>query len=550
MLEQDLVTLGIKISKDPETYKDDYLEQLRTLEALLALPAPPLKQISPMIFFVVRHSRIDPDRSLGLLRRSLETITEHKTRRVVLDGLILMRQKGLVESRELVRLIVTYGHELSYFVRSTQEFLDVGCYGVVREWYLKGTERQKKFCYFLMLVIFSKVHEVGERLAEYSEVSGEYSSECELGNESELDNESDSDIANVDNESDNVDSESDSTNKLTAAGIIREETRYNNSNNTVDLSELEGLICDAFFIGGALEKTACLFFLNRTEVRFDISKLRHGAECALRIHRQLTGDVMDRDVKVMKMKIFVLLKRAFGVRKSLLKTAMGMIDVDKADVRDVLECIVGSVKGGEAVEAVKRISEELLREDKREEVVVLGMNVLREIFTRNCKGYNSGCSSASGCSGGTGTSNSGDTRNNCSDDGLNNDLANDAIDEVDDPIGEVNNNHLTSLSLLKSEILKAIEPLKGNRTKSIFYAYKMIIRVVVEGKEVETEITEIKKKKHGKEERAEMRKKGREEIKRQRMEIRREEKHERYKNRRKGRKRTEMTKRLMRPSRK
>ncbi|ELA41128.1 uncharacterized protein VICG_01827 [Vittaforma corneae ATCC 50505] len=161
--EDDLVLLGLKITKDPQTYREEYLEQLKRLDALLNLPTPPIKQIKPMIFFIVRHSSIDPVRSVNLLVSSLEIVKDYKTRRVVLDGLVLMRQKKCMESKELTRLIVMYGHELNYFVRSMQEFLDVHCYAVLRNWYKKGTEKQKSFCYFLLLVLFSKIHDVSER---------------------------------------------------------------------------------------------------------------------------------------------------------------------------------------------------------------------------------------------------------------------------------------------------------------------------------------------------------------------------------------------------
>lgn len=496
--EDDLVLLGLKIAQDPQTYREEYLEQLRRLEALLNLPSPPVKQIKPMIFFIVRHSSIDPAKSVNLLISSLDAIKEYKTRRVVLDGLTLMRQKKYIETRELIRLIVIYGHELSYFVKSAQEFLDVHCYTILRDWYKKGTERQKSFCYFLLLVLFSKIHDVGRRkeIEEGGESINQRLEIAEGGSCSscteETANEHDPDTSSRYGNDGSM--PSDDTLGIKATDMAR----FDASGAVVDLEELESLICEAFFVEGRLSKTCCLYFLNRTEVRFDISGMKRGEEYANKIFRSLSSEVMDRDIKLMKIRIFVLFKQHFKVRKSVLKIVMGMIDLEREDLKDLLDCIVASVEEGEALDALESIATHFVNEGQRDEIVVLGMNVMREIYSKFllcCEG-----------------------------------------EESKERLVEE----------MKKRILGYIGSFAGNRTKCIFYAYKMVIKAVVEHEMVERPVSHIKQK--ADKERKEMaRKKGKEEVRRRREEAKREEKKERYKNRKKGRKKSTMARLMRRP---
>lgn len=497
MPEQDLVLLSLKIAKDPQTYKEEYLEQLKTLETFLSLPEPPLKQIQPMIFFIVRHSSIEPIRSVKILVESLEIIKEYKTRRVVLDGLIIMRQKGYIETKELIRLIIIHGQDLSYFVKSSQEFVNSECYPILKEWYLKGTERQKCYCYFLLLVLFSIVHGLEKNNDEDSDEDEANSEDvsCIDDNESDIsyidDNENESNINSTDINSINIKSNRSNRNIIK----LSEET----------LNEFESLICDAFFTEGRLSKTACLYFLNRTEVKFDISKFKNGEKCGVKIFKSLSEEIMDRDLKIMKIKIFVIFKKAFLIKKSILKIVMDMIDLEREDLKELLECLVESVDLSESVKAVEMIANCFMIEGQTEELIVLGMNVIREIYS---KLYLSNCS---------------EDDSDCDESDIDNDSVN--ID---------NGNIKNILEKLKDKILKSIACFKGNKTKSIFYAYKNVLKVVIENEIIEKPVSHIKQK-NDKEKREIIRKKGKEEIKRLKEMKKREEKQEKYKKKKRGR---------------
>ncbi|ELA41127.1 uncharacterized protein VICG_01826 [Vittaforma corneae ATCC 50505] len=294
-------------------------------------------------------------------------------------------------------------------------------------------------------------------------------------------------------------------------------TRFDNFTNVVDLDELESFICEAFFIEGRLSKICCLYFLNRTEVKFDISRIRRGEEYADRIFKSLSDEVMDRDMKLMKIRIFVLFKQHFKVRKSILKIVMSMIDIEREDLKDLLDCIVTSVEENEALDVLDSIATHFVNEDQQDEIVVLGMNVMREIYTKflSCYGNRDGWTSG----------------------------------ENEEINGSDWNKEHSVMEEMKRKILKHIESFKGNKTKCIFYAYRMVVRAVVDNEIVERPVSHIKQK-IDKEKREIVRKKGKEELRRRREEAKREEKKERYRNRKKGRKKSAMAKLMKRPSRK
>lgn len=526
-MEEDLVLLGLKIKKDPITYKDEYSAQLRTLSSLICLPNPPTKRIKPMIFFLVKYCSVDPRRSVGLLIDALDVVKDYRTRRVILNGLIVVRQKKYIESRELLRLMIIYGNDLRYFLNSAQEFLDTGCYRILVEWLKKGTERQKCFCYFLLLVLFSKIHDVSDRKKmkremqenrdkmsawpggdagwaadvsrddNYTEEINEGSSECGLSDSDPDECASDEIIRGREVIDEGSISDSEQEKKRSPHSFVKDDIKFDNSSNVVDLEELEEVISDAFYGTSRISKICCLYFLNRTEVRFDISKLRRGQEYSRKIHRELSEGVIDRDTKLTKLKIFVLFKEYFRVKQSVVKVILRMIDLEKGDLKDLLDCLVKSVDRSEVKDVLKIVSEEFVKEGQHDDVVVYGMNVMREVYSRFAEvdGYEE-CSNF--------------------------------MDEI------------------KNLILRYIECFKGNRARSIFFAYRMVLKVLVRNEVVDRPIDHIKKK-ATREERMVTRKRGKEEARRLREEARREEKHEIYRKRTKGRKKTVMLKHMLRP---
>ncbi len=421
----DLILLGDKLKKDSITYASEFESELDRFESLLELPQIPIKQMKPLLAFIIKNCHVNNKRSLRLLLDALSKIRDFKIRKSILCGLILFRQKKIIESSELLRMILMYGRDYKLYFKACQEYVDIGCYEVLKEWYYKGDEKQKSFTYYLLLIIFS--------------------------------NEKD----NVSNP--NIEDNYRSEDKLPDS-ISIEKFHKRNINE-----ELESLICEGFFGTSKLSKICILYFLNMTEINFDISRIKNGYEYGKRIYLELSEKIIERDIKIKKAQIFLLFKNSFKIKKSITKILLAMIDIEKEDLRDIFDCLILSVDNKEVYDVLKLISEEFVNENKDDDIVCYGLNILREIYSKFIK---------------------------INEEGENSNISDKFLDD------------------LKDAIMGYVSIFSGVHTKSIHYAYKSLVKTVIHHQIIDREITFILKSKT-KEEREKLRIKNREERKKE-----------------------------------
>ena len=465
----DLITLGLKIKKDSLTYRNEFLDEIRSIESLITLPNPPIKQIKPVLSFIIRYCHVDAARSVNVLASSLAAIKDVKTRKVILGGLILIRQKKLLSSKDLFKYILMYGNDYRAYLKGCTEFLEIECYDTLVEWYHKGTERQQSFCYYFLLIIFGMI---------------------DTGNKVESDNMG----------SDEIESQISAQLEFTVSAQLESAVvvepikliKYDEYKTIVNKQQLEEIICEALFKSKKISKICMLYFLNRTEIKFDISKIENGFQYGKRIYKELLEEHFDRDVKIMKLKIYVLFKKHFKIKNSVTNIILKMMDVEKEDLKDLLDCLVKSVSREEAQGVLRIISVEFVNETRDEDIICYGMNLMREIYYRLA-----GLTKES---------------NIC----LN---ESESVESEDFDLGDIENNSNEEdefIRELKESILKYIECFKGNRTKSIYFAYKALINAVIKNQAIDRPTTFIRKS-ATKEEKEALRKKGSEESKRERL---------------------------------
>ncbi|KAI4292688.1 hypothetical protein PAPHI01_1962 [Pancytospora philotis] len=525
----DLILLGMKLKEDPRTFRPEYMRELRALEALLSLHEPPVRQIKPILPFFIKNCHVEPAQTVRLLLLALETVKDIKVKKSILRGLVLVRQKGCIASRDLFRHVLLNGCDLSSYLRSCQEFLDASCYDVLVEWYRKGTEKQKSFCYYFLVYLFVIVTG-GARAGESSDDSGEDSS-IEL-----------EDVELEDDEA--ADTKKFRANDADAVERERTPGELSPEEQTAMRRALEEIICEAFFGTDKITKICLLYFLNRTEIAFDISLLERGAEYAKRMYRELANDHLDRDIKIMKLRVFVLFKKHFKVRKSITSIVLKMIDLEKEDLGELLDCLVSSVERHEAHAVCKVISEEFASENKDDDVICYGFNVMREVYCRLAGVLKPSNICANDELEMELSEESSEVDFNDNDDAIDNDNAIDDGEENDTPVNEKESLD-PFVEGLRKLILDYVFPFKGNRTKSIRYAYKALIKAVMKHEGTDRATTFVLKAKT-KEERETLRKKNSEE---RRREIAKEQREKKLKKNRKGRKTSKKNK-LLRPTKK
>lgn len=475
----DLIALGMKLKADPLTYKQEYLEQLKSLEALITLSSPPAKQLRPVLSFVIRNAHIEPAKSIELLILGLAVLKDLRMRKSILDGLILARQRGLVPSQELFQHILRYGSDFRCYIRGCREFLDADCFDILVEWYRKGLDKQKSFCYFFLLVLFSR-----------STGSAQGLPPCPVPDDGRYDS------ASVDTASTGDESTASSDSGPDSRGLASDSVRPIRFADPQRLAELERIICEAFFGTGQLCKVSMLYFLNQTEVSFDISRLTNGHEYTKRIYDELSTVLMERELKIKKIRIFTIFRRQFYLRSSVINIILKMVDLEKEDLGELLDCLVSTVEPREASAVMKVLADEFVNEKKDEDVVCYGMNVMREIYYR--------------------LANIAKPKNICSNrlDEYSDYTEEDTTEpgETDGP-GEGPSDGFARE--LREVIMGYIYMFKGNRSKAISFAYKALMRALVRREAIDRPMTFVMRSRT-KEERAEKRQASREERERDR----------------------------------
>lgn len=551
----DLGLLSEKLKKDAVTYNKEYEIELDTLESIIGLPQINVRQLRPLLAFVIRNGHINKERTWNLLKETLAHVKDLKIRRSILGGAIVYRQKRMISSTELFRTILLYGSDLKMYFKGCREFVDNNCYDVLCEWYYKGMEKQKAFCYYFLLILFLKNNKLEERMErKKSEVSNNVVNETvnNYGKESTKEGNSNK-VGSVVNETVN-----NSDKDLTKEGNSnkKREEEVNCIKNELLSSErrddLEKIICEAFFGSSKLTKICLLYFLNRIEIACDLSKIKNGYEYGKRIYFELTQTMMERVMKIKKAEVYVLFKKEFQIKNSITKMLMNMVDVEKEDLGEILNCLIKSVEQHEVLDVVKMISEEFVNEGKEDDIACYGMNVLRELYIRFAGLYK-------------------ETVSEEEDSHLVEEEDSHSVEEEDSHLFEEEDSDLVEedytnkkkikktnkleedetsktkriynrncmdikepdsefIKKLKDVILGYISVFSGNHNKSIHFAYKSVIKAVVHGEITDKDATFIMKSKT-KEERKKLRIQNKEERDRNRAN---EQYQQRLKRNRKG----------------
>jgi len=457
----DLIALGQKLKENPLPYMGEYRNELRTFETLLALPNPPIKQLKPLVSFIILHAHIEPEKTMLILSSALNQIKHPKIRSSILNGMILIRQKGIISSRMLINCVLMNSNSPKEFLSGCKEFIDLDCFEILKEWHDKGTEKQRIFCYYLLMFLYTMLDDSKRAPAKNS------SHREEINDVKNSNNERLSDNRNSNNE------------------VL--------SDNRRDL--IEGVICSGFLGEGRVTRSCILYFLNKPGIDSDIQKFKTGIESGKQIYRELQGQVFDREMKVMKIQVFLKFKKFFKIRKNITEMILGMINAEKDDLKTLLDCLVESVGRGDAESVLRSLSEDFVVETKEDDVICYGMNVMREIYYKiagiDKEGYEYEES---------------DEYEDILDDPSNNedDLSNNDKSLNEPPVVD------EFAAKIKQQILKYIELFKGNKTRSISCAYRMLIKALIKGEAVNKDSTYVNKA-TTKEERTMKRKQSREE---------------------------------------
>lgn len=421
----DVYQVMAGLSKSPENYVEEYGRQLELFESLVKLPKQPEKTVRQTLSFLLAHPTIDK-RLAAVLISSIRTVRCLKVRRIVVESLFMLRRKELVSTEQLLRNVLEHHPDLKSVLGRTKGVVSEEAAGCVVEYYRKGTEKQRSFCYYLVVYLFTR-----------------------------------------------------------------------------GCSMLEPEVCGGLFEDGRVGRICRLYFLDQIDFEEEGAKamelLSTGAE---RFGRQLLKSLqegkMEREEKIMKMKIYVMFRKRYGLRGSVVQMAMEMLNPEKEDVKDLMRIVVEGVLEQDVLKVVDVVGDTLCSEFRDDDFVVYGLNMMREIYCkfdsvagrlRKEEGIEEGSSESFGSGG---------------------ESDEEGTEESDEKECQAES---ATVSRMKERMLRYVECFKGSKTRSIFYAYRSVINVM-KHKKYSGRSVEFVRRKASKEERVEWMRRGRTERER------------------------------------
>jgi hypothetical protein len=306
----DVHRISHEISRNPEAYREDYRKELMSYESLTRLPRQPDKIIRQTLAFLLSHPRMEEGLA-GVLIGSLRTIRCIKVRQLVLNRLFSLRNCGLISSTLLLKALLEHSVEFKSILEKCRGIVDEEAIPLMQEYYRRGTDKQRSFCYYIIVYLFSSGH-----------------------------------------------------------------------------AELEDDVCRGLLCDGKINRMCHFYFLDQIDFeggeREDPMSLlsEEASKYGKQLLQHILEDKMEREEKIMKMRTYVLFKRRFGLKGSVIPLAMGMINTEKPDVKELITIIISSVTEKDALRVVRLIADNFCSEFKDDEYIVYGLNMMGELYCR------------------------------------------------------------------------------------------------------------------------------------------------------------------------
>lgn len=365
----DIYQVMVGLSNDPENYVEEYRQQLQSFEALVRLPKQPEKTIRQTLAFLLAHPRVDK-RLPDVLADAVRMVKCHKTRSVIVNSFFGLKSRGLIGTDQLFRTLLEHCVDLKSVLKNAKREADEEAIPHLLNYYRKGTDKQRCFCYYLIVCLFMR-----------------------------------------------------------------------------GCSQLEKEVCEGLFAGGKIGRICMLYFLNQIDFEEESEQAMsllsdEAAETGRRLFREIAEDKMERETKVMKMRIYVLFRARFGLKASVVPIAMGMVNPDKEDAKDLIRVIVDCVGEQDVMKAIDVVANGFCSEFRDDDFIAYGLNILREVYCKfDPRTRMEGCE----CSG-----------------------EEEQENEEENPLVEK----------IRDRILNCVECFKGSKTKSIYYAHASVINAI------------------------------------------------------------------------
>lgn len=338
----DLETLSIQLSKDPESYAEEYRKVLLAYSSLTDVPVQStarvkqfLNILSPYIF------KIETDFP-SVAVAHLQKTTDSLVRKELVRLLVFFYNKRLISPENFFELYLR--HSGKFEVSAVTSYCGLSCMPVFLDYLSRGDDRQRSFAFLMVVYAYESLDfNKRERREKAFKISPSIPPENPGSGE--------------------------------CSPLRREKCAE--------------VIMANLFSTPKLIKIAVLYFLN--EIDFCISEHPKivediGFVVAEKLCRKLITNIRakqdPREVRIQKYRVIVALKRYHGLDIRIGARLLRLVDPTKEDLKDVLAIIIDAVDEDEVKDVVDKVVDTFCGEHKDDEFMAYGLNILREFVTR------------------------------------------------------------------------------------------------------------------------------------------------------------------------
>lgn len=153
----DRYQVMVGLSRNPENYTEEYGKQLQLFEALVRLPKQPEKVLRQTLALLLAYPRVD-ERLPIVLIGNIKAVKCYKIRNIILNSLFVLKYKRLVSSEQLLENLLDHCADLRSVLKKTRKEVGEETIPCLLKYYRNGTDKQRCFCYYLMVYLFSRGH--------------------------------------------------------------------------------------------------------------------------------------------------------------------------------------------------------------------------------------------------------------------------------------------------------------------------------------------------------------------------------------------------------
>ncbi|TBU13475.1 hypothetical protein CWI38_0420p0020 [Hamiltosporidium tvaerminnensis] len=331
----DLVSLQSKIFKDPNNYLEEYTEQLEKYKAFVELPIVPLKTLSTLLSFLTTVSHFYPSQYSSLIINHLSVTTNKLLKKEIFTNILILKRKKLITEEDFFTSIFLHTSDFKSVLRMcVKEISDRKTVEIFIKYVNHGNEKQYFFALFCILYCYEiKKYEELEKIICDNLFDKKGENMCLLYFLNLID--------------------------FSFSDNIYEKENQNTEKENENVENTE----------------------NNSKILIKIGEIKAEEICKL-LYKDLRLNKMMRDIRVKKLRVISVLKKFYNLKLKIFDYVVKIVDPSKEDLGQLMTVLIECLTPDEAKKGVDMVLDKFCNLAKDDDMVVYGLNILKEISVR------------------------------------------------------------------------------------------------------------------------------------------------------------------------